>query len=336
MNINRKPILNNSNSVKQTKFTNILDNMFNKITSNSTSKAELNILSKDINKATYLIEEEIHKVLPNGGKFRKEFLQKEKMSFKNKSKEAVIADDLISKLKKKEKNIRTTKSFMPTPRKSILVDSTKHSTLASFKNQTISDSGNTITILENNNKYNLEHISPIKKIQQTPIQLPEIPENVNSLSKVSILSQKRSSILCQIVNKHRKSINNTLDKKNEILSIKSTFNNMTKDIKEVIKMPRMSMISPIPIFKDESRVNDFLMREYGVGQSNMEVSNRNHDIFERYTKEKNDKKIKEMEDEEDKFYQEKFGHDRISTTVDTNEDENIMKILEKERLVNFL
>ena len=70
----KKPTFNNSKSFRHTKFTNTLESMFNKITSKSTHGTELNILQKDIGKTTLQIDEEFHKVLPTGGKFRKEFL----------------------------------------------------------------------------------------------------------------------------------------------------------------------------------------------------------------------------------------------------------------------
>jgi hypothetical protein len=299
--------LNSSNSIslRHTRFNNVLDNMFSKITSNQTTGAELNILKKDINKTTSQVEEEVHKVLPNGGLFRKEFLKKE-MSMSLQRKETImvsLAEDVISKLKIKQSK----KSIIRSPKKSIQYDSIKQISASTHKNSL--ESTLEKTAFE----------SPIKK----PFtHLPSISEGLPSPQKQSI-NNRRSSILSQIVQQHRlsglNSITSSPDRKSEMMNLRNAFNNITKDIKEVIKMPRMSINYPLPNFKDESHVNEYLMREHGIGQANINISNRNHELMEKYIKDKNEKKIKEMEEEDEKFYEEKFGHAKLNT-IETNGD----------------
>lgn len=304
-------------TMRHAKFTNVLESMFKKVSSNFTTGAELNILKKDINKTTYEVEEEFHKVIPDGGKFRKEFLKKE-MSKSIRGKEAImvsLADDVIVKLKKKQ----SMKAF-PSPRKSIQ-DSTKQSSFNTLKHSL--DTGLT-SIIE----------SPNKNSINTPTRLPQISERSNSPARRSVVGQRRSSILSQIVNQHRQSIcvTSASDKKSEILNIKNTFNNMTKDIKEVIRMPRMSICIPTLNFRGDNQVNEHLMRDHGVGMSNMGVSAKNHELVESYMRDKNEKKMKEMEELDEKFYQERFGH-AMMHTVDNETSEDILKFLEIKKAV---
>jgi hypothetical protein len=312
---------NNTNAtMRHAKFTNVLESMFNKVSSNKTTGGELNILQKDINKATYEIEEEFHKVIPDGGKFRKEFLKKE-MTKSFRGKEALmvsLADDVITKLKKKQSQ----KLFI-TPRKSIL-DSIKRSSITTLKNS-----------LDTALTSNIE--SPDKNTINSQSRLPDIAEG--SLPHKSIqVGHRRSSILCQLVNQHRLSIpisaSGPSEKKNDLLTIKNAFNNITKDIKEVIRMPRMSICTASLNFKGENQVNEHLMRDHGVGLSNVNVSNRNHELIEKYMQEKNEKKFKDMEDMDDMFYLEKFGHRPINT--DSTNDLDILRILEEKKNVLYI
>jgi hypothetical protein len=299
-------------TMRYSKFTNVLENMFNKVSSNNTNGGELNILKKDINKATFEIEEELYKVIPNGAKFRKEFLKKE-MSKSIRGKEAMmvtLADDVITKLKKKQSQM-----VFPSPRKSML-DSIKRTSITTLKNSL--DTALT------------SHIeSPDNNTINSPVKLPKVAEIAPPISPNKPVNVRRSSILSKIVNQHRQSIPNSVigpSDKNDLLTIKNAFNNITKDVKEVLRMPRMSICTASLNFNHQNKVAEHLMRDHGVGLSSVNVANRNHELIEKYMHEKNEKKIKEMEDKDDMFYQEKFGHRPINTSE--NDDLDILRVLQ--------
>jgi hypothetical protein len=300
--------------MRHTLFSNRLENMFNQL-NNYNSSTNMKILEKDLKIIDRELDVEYEKLHnPDAAKVRSmtshsNFKKSSKTKLKGQiSNVDIVADSIIEKLKNKDKGDKIDKIELISDRSGGL-----KSMASTFYN----------SVKKNHKPHGASQIIDSKNTTLKSFMLLSKTTLHDTITDKAIGTAQQTQTDVEVTPRgaHKEKLNQVLKKK---------LNNITKDINfkplKLVNITHHNNINKVTEFKSNSAKNEYLIRDYTMGQYSVENSKKNMNITETfYDRIKKNKRMK-MKNEMKNFYKNKYGDNVITdnslSSIKDSDNEN--------------